>query len=57
MRTAELLQYLHQHGIECWECDGRVCAVSAVLGSRQGEMLDTLAILDSYQDARKWLGY
>ena len=57
MKTAELLAYLTQHGIECWECDGRIIAVSAVLGPHQGEMLDTLAILDSYQAARRWLGY
>lgn len=56
MKTADLLAYIRAHNMEAWEVDGRIIAVSCVL-REQAEMLDTLAILDSYQDARKWLGY
>jgi len=56
MKTADLLAYIRAHNMECWECDGRIIAVSCML-REQGEMLDTLAILDSYQDVRRWLGY
>lgn len=56
MKTADLLAYLKAHNMEAWEVDGRIIAVSCAL-REQAEMLDTLAILNSYQDVRKWLGY